>query len=1174
MEGKMEFIIGRAGSGKTRACLSGIRQRISQAPLGPACVLLLPEHMTYRIERELAAAIPAGGFFRAYVFGFRRFARQILLETGGLLRPRITEIGRRLLLKKILYAHSQAGDLRFFARAAKQRGFSLSLSDAIQEIKSYAFTPELLQETAARLPEGALQDKLTDLSHLVGDFEQAMAGRYDDAQDLMNLLIERIPSSRLLEGAEVFIDGFLFFNPQEKAVIRALLACGLSLHVTLTMDTPLEASENLRETGLFHRSFQTFRQLRDLASELGASVSVRPLKSEADDSRFGTPALRLLEQRLFSSPMLSAAETRGDGVQIVEAANRRIEVEAAAADILRLTREKGWRFRDIGILVRDAESYENLLPLVLEDRQIPFFEDGRRRTVHHPLAELVRSSLETVRRGWSYEPVIRCLRTGFFPLTVEQIDRLENYVLEFGIHGRKRWTMEEPWPWHRRISLDDDEEELSEERRQELAEIDMYRRAAAPLAQLEEELRQGKTVKAYTQALYAYLEALRVPDTLSDWSGQSEREAQLSQASVHRQVWEDVLELLDQIMETGGSEELSLSEYEIMVDEGLDALSMKIIPPGLDAVTVAPFDQNSLAGVKAVYILGANEGVMPQRTSEHGLFSDADRTHLREALQGTDLEVAFSSYDASLAEKFLLYRGFTEASAYLWVSYTLADEEGKGQAPSSCVTSLRRLLPQAGFLSLPLETMEARDDMESSSLSCTEVLRLADARKSVTGLASALRLWREHRQMSGLWQDVYNFDRQQEELKEPMQAAIRGLFAGSLPASLPEEQALRLFTSHRRLRGSVTRFETFRKCPFQHFARYGLKLEERKEQRLQSLDIGNLLHGCMREFGEQLKKEGRRWKDVSQEEVKEMTDCILKSLAPRIQNEILLSTKAYEHLLQRIGLTARRSFSRLIAMDTVSSFHPELFERSFGRKRGDLPPLMYNLSHGVVLEITGQIDRIDFDESGRYFTIIDYKTGEAALNLIDVYYGIRLQLLTYLLVARNLLETRQEKRLPAGVLYCFLKNPLGKEPKRQDAETVRKHFLSKLKMPGWVLADPEVIRAADPAGEFIKVSLKKDGSLYQNSMEMVKTEQEFSALLDYVGLLLRQTGESILRGDVAASPVSEGMGTACQYCLFRSLCGFDPMLGSQFRTLEKKDDTEIMKEIRNAIRERGGTQDA
>ncbi|MCI6233006.1 MAG: helicase-exonuclease AddAB subunit AddB [Selenomonas sp.] len=1157
MAGKLRFIAGRAGAGKTALCEREIAEELRENPIGPACVLLLPEHMTYRVERELAAKLMGDGFLRAYVFGFRRFARQVLLGTGGLLRPRITEVGRRLLLRKIL-TH-QGKELAFFRRAARQRGFSATLSETLKELKSYELTPEKLGEAADAFAEteDALSDKLRDLALLEASFAQEMKGRYDDAEDMMNLLIEKLPSSKFIQGAKFWVDGFIFFNPQERQVLAELLAAGCDISVTMPLDPVQGSPENRRETGLFNRSWRTMLQLRELAQAVGAKTTILPLSGpqQAGEGRFYAPALAAIERGLFHHPIRPQTQA-GAGLQIVEAANRRIEVEAAAADILRLAREEHLRWRDIGILVREPEVYDGLLKLVLEDHAIPFFIDGRRETVHHPLAELVRSALEAV-HGWRYEPVIRTLRTGFFSLlTREQIDKLENYVLEFGVRGAGRWTMEEPWPWFRRHSLDD-EETAAEKDAAALAEIDDIRRqAAAPLKTLSEQMKSAKTVRAYTAAIYAFLEALRVPETLERWMQESERGERLASASEHRQVWDDLLELFDQLVEAGGDEAMSRKEYEAILGDGLDALEMKIIPPGLDYVTVASFDQNSLMNAKAIYILGAGEGVMPRRSREKGLFSDADRQHLSEA----GLEIASGGLDGSLAEKFLLYRGFTEAGEHLWVSYPLADDEGSGLAPSAYIDRLRKLLPDAPFLSLPLESLEPDMDEQASDLSPEAVLRLSDGRKSVTGLASALRGLRERGTMAPYWRDVYNWAEGQAALEAPLHLALSGLFAKPPEKNLPVFVALALFAPKRRMAGSVTRFEEFSACPFQHFADYGLRLQERQEHGFHAFDFGKLLHSCLRACGERLHDDGRSWRDVGEGERHEMVGSVLQEVAPRLQNELLLSTKAYEHLLSRIGLTAERSLQRLIEMDSASAFHPVAFERMFGRGTGAMPPLTYDLPKGIRLDVTGQIDRIDFDESGRYFLIVDYKTGNAALNILDVYYGLKLQLLTYLLVTKNLLaRTEDHERLPAAILYCLVKYKWWNTDVKASPEEIRKKFDKDLRMPGWVLADPEVIRSIDATGRFIPVRVTTKGEINKNDRVRVKTKEEFNVLIDYVDRVLEKTGEAILSGDIAASPYEKNGMTPCKYCLYRSLCGFDPTLAwCRYRRLTKLDEAEAM----------------
>lgn len=1182
MTAELDFTIGRAGTGKTHACLAAMRQRMAEAPMGPALILLLPEHMTFKVERELAASIPKGqGFLRSYVFGFRRFARHVLLETGHMKVPRISEVGRRLLLRKILVHHQKEKDLQVFARAVRQRGFTESLSDVIQEFKSYRLTTDVLREAADELAKGneRLAGKLQEMALLTDEFAAEMQGKANDAEDMMNQLAEAIPEAPLIKGAEVWLDGFIFFNPQEMAVLRALIKTAAKVHVALPMAglaegdgrVRLDLPENLQETALFNRPYRTLQAIRRMAREELGYRGPMPIHLLAEQHRFAPASiLRGMEQELFRYG--GSAQSEEQGVQLVEAANRRIEVESAAADILRLVRDEGWHYREIGLLVRDGEAYGDIVRLVFEDYGIPFFEDAKRPSIHHPLAELMRSAIEVVARDWRYETVFRCLRTGFFPPVREDIDRLENYVLEFGIRGRKRWQQQEPWDWHRRYSLEDGEQ-VDEDTASSLALIDSLRRQSVEaLSALEAALRAADDVRGYTLALYDFLVQLEVPARLQEWAEVAEREGRLADAAEHRQLWDDSMALFDQLVEVSGTEKMTLSDYEAVLSDGLDALQISLIPPGLDYVTLASFDQNSLDNMRGLYILGADAATMPRRVQEQGIFSDADRLHIAETLAACQKEgeeehtISRGGHEKSFGEKFLLYRGFTEARDYLWISYALADAEGNGLQPSPLVKKMRELFPKAAFLSIPLETVRRDDD-----------LLLAAPRPALSGLANVLRGEREHQAMQPCWRDVYNWAMGQKEWQRPLQLALAGLFARSGAGRIPKELAEQIFAKGTVLRGSVTQFEKFRQCPFAHFAAYGLKLQERREYQFRSMDLGQLLHAVLKEYGSIVKRDyANRWQDVPEEKRAALCEELVNTLAPRLQSEILLSRDNYRHLKKRIEKTAEQAVGHLSAWAAVSAFQPAFFEEAFGHPDDEVHLKPLPLGDGYALSFKGQIDRLDLHECAPYYLILDYKTGHVAINLFEVYYGLRLQLLVYMMVGRELLKEKGEKRLPAGILYAFLQNPLLQTRQKYTQAELEKRVNAELRMPGWVLADLDVAKAIDASFSFIKPGLSKvkdekkkdvigpDGKpvmdFDSNSRKRgyIRKPEEFELMLAYVDYILRDTGRAILGGDISASPYrlkAKKEQTACTYCEYRDVCGFDPDIeGYAYRDIGPEDD--------------------
>ncbi len=1146
----LRIVIGRAGCGKTRLCLDEIRERLRESPEGRPLVLILPEHATFEAERELAATPGLGGFARAHVFGFRRLAHRVLLEAGGALRPHISELGKRMVLSRLMLEKQK--ELRAFYRAANQRTFAETLSGMIKEFKTYSISTQQLAAAEEAIEPGPLKDKLHDLSVIYEDFNKFLAGRYTDPEDYLALLAEKIPHSSLLAGAEVWVDGFIWFNPREMTVLAEILNTAASVTVTLCLADP-DSPEHQLETSLFHRQWQTRHKLLHLASSLNIDKEEVEL---VDAGRFAdNPLLGHIERQFFTFP--PAAWTGGEtgGVVVAEAANRRVEVEGIARDIIRLCREKGYRWRDIAILIRDTESYGELMETVLTDYDIPFFSDRQRQPVHHPLAELLRSALETVIGRWSYDPVFRCFKTDLFPVGRGKIDELENYVLEFGIRG-SRWFNPEPWNFVRRLSLDEDAE-ITPAQQQYLERInDIRRRAAAPLLELDEKLKKAATVAEITTALYELLAGLGVPEQLAAWADKAEEEGDLEQAREHRQIWNSVVQLFDELVDTSGEDAVSLSDYAAILNDGLEGLKLSLIPPGLDHVTVSPLDQTTVANVRAVYVPGVNDGVLPMRSRGEGLLTDAERVKAASA----GLELAPGAAADAFAERFIIYTALTRSREYLWVSYPLADGEGKGLTPSLVVLRLKEL---AGIKITPLPLEPAPG---------TEKDYIVHAGRSLSALAAGLRTYKSSGMISPLWWDVYNWALTRPELTDKLHRSLAGLFHCNKEEALPRDLAERMYVRSGKLRGSVTRFESFRACPFKHFAQYGLSLKERAVFRLAAPDFGQFLHAALKAFGERMQQDGRQWGSVTDEEYGAICSSIVAELAPKLQNEILLSSGRHQHLLGRLERTVGRAVRRLIQFDRVSRFKPIALEKPFGRSENALPALVYHLPDGMALEIAGQIDRIDSaEQDGRkYLLVIDYKSGGAWIKLVDVYHGLKLQLLTYLLVAQHVAAELVGAAgcEPAGVLYYFLKNPSFSSQVMLSPEMAEQKLNNMLKMPGWTLAEPEVVRLIDGSmeskSEFLKVGLKKNNEFNAYSLAYVKTADEFKTLLEHTEKVLMETAESILAGDISISPYYLDKKSPCGICRYKPVCQFDQLLPeNSYRQLAQYDDGTIMQKLTN-----------
>ena len=1060
----IEMIIGRAGVGKTIHCLECAKKILETEPLKTEIIFLLPAYQTYRAELELAAI--TGGAFNMRMNSFNRFARQILDEIGGGLIPRISEIGRRLLLRKILLRRDKAGDLKFFVRAAKQHGFAEILSEELKELRTYSIDAEKLNEAADKVDNYELKDKLRDLELLTEDFKSALADKLTDDENLLERATEFMEQSPTIGNAEIFIDGFIFFDPQQRNFLKKLFTCARNVHITLPMDTDLNSRENLSEVGIFNRSSKTFHTLKNFATELNIDFKITRLDIPR---RFKHEPLKILEQRLFNySPKSFDGAT---GLKIVEAVNKRAEVESVAREILQLVK-KNYRLRDIGILARD-DKYFSLIKPIFEIHAIPYFIDRKRAASQHPLAELIRSALEVL-RGWRRESIFRCLKTGFFDVPQEEIDLLENYVIEFGIKGSANWQRD--WDYRRVKSLDAPERPAAVEELEYMEKINSVRKiCAAPMINFAERVKNSKgEVLTLTTALFNLLEELKVHEKLSEWSQAEEMRGNLALSREHLKIWDDVINLFEQIVDALGEETITRPEFESIIGEGLEALEMSLIPPGLDEVTVAQFDQNSLQNSQAIFILGFDDENFPRRVGEKNLLNDADRLRLNES----GLEISLGGKESSLAEKFLIYRGLTEAREFLQISYPLADAEGKKISASSLLSKIKKIFPNVPIIKVELDVLE--------------------------NLGSEIEFAANEKVLSG-------------------------------------ETAKKLYAPAKKMEASITRFENFNSCPFRYFAKFGLGLNERVEYKIQTPDIGNILHAVMSRFGRDLKKEGRQWSSVNAVELQGRVEKILETITPRLHNKILLSTKTLEHRRERIKKVAVESLSRLIELDKASEFHPQIFEAGFHEEKN---------FDDVAINLNGRIDRIDLSGDGKYFLIMDYKTGKATISLKKIYHGLNLQLAIYLGAAKTLEEVGG--REAGAMLYCLLKIPSKSGRTDSDAAT---EAAKELKMPGLIRVDEEIKTAVDSTENF--VDFKKDNLV---------SRADFQTIIKYAEKILETTAEKILNGCIEVKPAKfSADDDACKYCLYSALCNFDRAINETLEPIKGKP-AEIISEMNEILR--------
>ncbi|MEK4030927.1 helicase-exonuclease AddAB subunit AddB [Pseudobacillus sp. FSL P4-0506] len=1153
----VQFIIGRSGTGKTRRMLETIKDRVKEQPIGDPIIYLVPEQMTFLSEYTLASDPELGGIIRAQVYSFTRLAWRVLQETGGMSRQHISSSGLNMLIRKII--EDKKEELKIFAGAAGKNGFISHVENMLTEFKRYCVTPEELAEKQEELERSggakALTDKLHDLQTIYSDFEEALIGKYVDSEDYLRLLGEAATVSDYVKKAEIYVDGFHSFTPQEYAVLQQLMKQAKKVTIALTVDAPFRSAPP-EDTHLFRLTGDTYASVYELAVTNGIKVEKDIILKEGE--RYKEESLKHLEAYFDRRPPVPFRPS--DNLCLIKAASRRAEVEGIAREIRKLAREEGVRFKRMAVLVRNGKDYQQLMETVFRDYEIPFFIDQKRPMMNHPLIELIRATVETINSNWRYESVFRVVKTDLlFPkdenwqVLREKADRLENYVLAYGIKG-ERWAEKENWGYRRFRGLEQINKVQTDEERETEAELNEVRRLIAdPISRLSRRLKKAKTGREYGEALYLYLEELYIPEKLEAFSLEAEEGGDLVTAREHNQAWNAVMEMIDQYVEVLGEEEMTLKKFSAIIDAGLEAMEFAIVPPAADQVTVANLELSRLSDVEAAFILGVNDGVLPARQMESGILADEDR----ERLLADGMKLALSSRQRMLDEEFTAYRAFTVSANRLYISYPIADDEGKTLLPSFYIKRIKELFP----------TMKERLFVnEPSELSEAEQLQyVCHPDPTLSYLASRLQLKRLHYPMYDFWWDVYNFYIDHAGQKEKAKRVLSSLFYKNDTEPLEETTSTELYGEE--ILASVTRMEMFNSCPFSHFAQHGLKLRDREIFRLQAPDIGNLFHGALKWIADEVERRGLKWSQLSKEQCRKLAGEAVKQLAPQLQNQILLSSNRHLYLTRKLEQIIWRASYALSGHAKASGFSPVGLELGFGPGE-KLPPLAFTLKNGTKMALAGRIDRVDQakGEDGIYLRVIDYKSSGRDLDLTEVYYGIALQMLTYLDIiwtySPQLVGTEAH---PAGVLYFHVHNPFISSKKLLTLDEIERELFKRFKMNGLILGEDEALQLMDAdlgegASPIIPVAFTKTGKL-DKRFSKTADRKAFDGMRQHVRQLYQQSGDEIVSGEVSIAPYQYKENTPCGFCSYRPVCQFDEALEeNNYRLiLPKKDILEDLK---------------
>ncbi|MEW9121254.1 MAG: helicase-exonuclease AddAB subunit AddB [Thermotaleaceae bacterium] len=1116
----VKYILGRAGSGKSHFILEDIKKALEETE--DQLILIVPDQFTLQAERDLVEKMKLPGIMRIEVLSFTRLAHRVFSEVGGITRTHINDQGKQMVIRKIIDESEK--DLNIYKKGAQQEGFVSKLSELLCELKQQDISPYgLIQEVSTFDEESILRRKLLDIAHIYERFNQYLEGKYLDTEDYINLLIEKLEEADFLKNTRIWIDGFHNFTVQTYKIIEKLLGLTKEMTLALTIDENIAA----RDRDLFQVAETTYHKFHEIAINYGLTEKKLDLNKEGKELPRKNSAIEHLERELYAYPYEAYNKEAEEQIFIFSGNNLYTEIENAAAQILSLVRDQGYRWRDIAVVTNDLENYGLIVERVFQEYEIPYFLDQKRSIVNNPIIECTLSALEIIRRGYRYEDVFRFFKAGFSGLSINAYETLENYALRYGIQGKR---------WHDSFTKGDPSQ---------LDSLNSWREDfIRPMGLLEKKIKGKRTVSEITRALYEYLEDLEVNSQLETWIDQLRARGEYAYLLENAQIWNIVLNTFDQMVEILGEQVISLQDYVRILEAGFASLELAIIPTTIDQVLVGHIQRSKSHDIKALFVVGINDGVLPSGKDEEGILSDEERSRMKES--GILL---LSDRESRIAEeKFTIYTTFSKPSHYLWLSYALSDQEGKALRPSILIDRIRKVV---GNLSIHSDVVQDTQ---------RQVHLIGTRNSTFKYLIENLRRYVDGKPIEDLWWDVYHWYYQEKEWDRHREAVIEGLFHRNQEDYLESQWVRQIY--QRPIRASVSRLEQFVNCPYAHFIRYGLRPKERQQYKVEAPDIGELFHGSMKGFTERLQKEGISWRELKREQSDALIDSIIDEMVPTYGEGVLLSTHRYKYLVNRLKRISRRSLWTLADHIKKGSFEPIGHEVAFGQG-GEYPPIEIVLSDGERILLEGRIDRVDAfeDEENSYIKIIDYKSGNKDLDLTEIYYGIQLQLMVYLHAMLTHHNNQEQKIVkPAGVFYFRIDDPMVKSDEK-IAETIEKEIRKKLKLKGLVLKDVHIVRHMDKEveghSEILPLGLGKNQDFHKYSS--VLSHEGFQGLLVHVQKLIEEISKEMMKGNIRIEPCKNGKQTACAFCQYRGICQFDNLLeNNDYRNIKKMKNEEIM----------------
>ncbi len=1083
----LNFITGVKNSSKTKKA----HEILGKCALeGKKTMLIVPKQFTFDTDRGILHLLGPKAASEIEVLSFSRLCHVAVKTYGGIKTP-IAKSGMREVFMSVAI-ESVRDSLRVFAKHKNEIALVTKLLDEIDRLKNSGITADELEMKAELLSDNLLKEKLLETALVYRSFDAIVSRSHFDDADMLMKVYEILRDTDFFEGKTIVIDGFKSFTVPEYKLIELMMKKADDLYITLCSDNILDTNE----LSAFSCVNATARRLRLIAGKNGSEVG-QVICCSRDESAFTDEMYHLQENIYKTAPDIFEQAT--DKVTIIKSDKLENECDAVARQIKALIRSDEYRCRDIAVVYRQDEKYRKALVRSVKKYDLPLFEDKRQPVASQPLICFVRNLLAVCSEGYNSDYIFRLIKTGLLGYGEKETAELENYVFVWDIKGKQ---------WLREFTMNPDGfgSVQGEKQQEALGRINAVRKSVTDLITGVKEKISDSTGVKIAEALYRFLRHSGADQRLKDYALLLEGQGLSDLATEQEQVWDILMEILDDLAQSLGDRPVSIKRFAQLFELVVASKSLGKLPDGFDEVSICSADRMLTKSAKVVFLVGMNTGVFPLQRAQGGIFSGYEIKKLEKA----ELEIGDDVRKLALEERFISYNALSSATERLYLSYSTGADGGEILTESECVRQIESIFINCRCINTVSQDISELIESEQSAFEL-----MAKRWNLSDGRTKALK--------------KYFSDKKEYEGR----LSAIGRAASDKDFSIEDKDvAMSLFG--RNIYLSASKLEVYSKCPFMYFCRYGLNANPRERATLDARMGGNVVHHVLEKVLSEYKN--REFLQLSEEEIDERIRYHLNDYLHLYMSDGENMSLRFKYLYSRMFKILKHLFERIILEFEDSDFEPCDFELSVDRD-STVKPFTVELSDGKV-ELKGKIDRVDkLDKDGkRYIRIVDYKTGTKTFELSDVFYGMNMQMLLYLVSIWRGGSEFYENITPAGILY-FPANLVHCDVDRNESEESKaKKLLSRGKMNGMLVFDEESIEAMDKSKKavFLPVSFDKKTGQVKGKFITLGQLQKLGELMDSI---IKDMGENLHKGVVGAMPLSgPNFSETCSWCSYKDVC--------------------------------------